>query len=113
VKYALAVLLVVTIVPRVGSEIPNVKVENITIEERHTPHEEGAFISLLVRNDTETIIKVFELRVCYQTHDCEKRYLSGRFLPHTASWSKEEQESAERRILSVILTRVQTIEDPK
>jgi hypothetical protein len=111
-KYPLAILLAVTFTPCVGSEIPNVKVEKITIEERHTPEQEGAFISLLVRNDTETVIKVFELLVCYQTHDCEKRYLSGRFAPHTASWGKEEQKAAER-ILSVTLVRVQTIEDPK
>lgn len=109
-KYTFIALLLFLLTAKTASEIPNVKVEQIDIEERDTPYGERNFITLLVRNDTNRTIKVLETRVCYARRDCEKGYLTGRFIPGAASWSNEATELG-GRVISVTLVRIQTVED--
>lgn len=92
--------------PMVTSEIKNIKVEKIEVAER----EKYQAIVMLVRNDTDVTVKVFETRVCYSS-GCRTGYLTGRFIPHVVSWSDEDREPVVRRIIGVTLRRIQTMED--
>lgn len=104
-------LLASAIAPQTGSEIPNVKVEKISVTERSDPDNPVHLISLLVRNDTKLTIKVFEVRICYVNGGCGQAYLGGRFVPKAASWSNDYPVKASHFIASVTLTKIQSIEE--
>jgi hypothetical protein len=84
----------------VSSGIDGVKVDKVL-------RKDGGAMALLIRNETEDRIRVFEAKAC-APDDCQTVYITGDFRTHAASWSDDFTPKGEPD--SIVLTRVQSVE---
>lgn len=92
-----------------ASDVSGVLVEKIDVVHRDTDDGRMDFVSLLIRNNTNEVVTVFEIKVCNDKKECKREYLTGRFVPHVASWSDELREKLGGGA-NVTLLRIQTSE---